>query len=83
LAFTCRFLQRLLRELTPDNVEDQWASPARLRSLLDALRRGDIEAVRTISGRHIAEASMQPIRLMERFLTEPDAPLRAKRRPAG
>lgn len=83
LAFTCRFLQRLLRELTPDNVEDQWASPARLRSLLDALRRGDIEAVRTISGRHIAEASMQPIRLMERFLTEPDAPLRAKRRPVG
>lgn len=81
LAFNCRFLQQLLRELGP---EDGPAPDAdEFRELMGALERRDAAAVQAIAARLIDQSGGDSVLLNNRFLAEPDAPLRTKRKPAG
>ena len=79
LAFSCRFLQRLLGELAPDSAAGM-ADAAQFRALISALESKDAAAVRTLAAR-LPERGDAP--LTNRFLAEPDAPARTKRKPAG
>lgn len=87
LAFTCRFLQRLLEDLAPDGGTGEPADKQRILGLVDALRRRDAAAAQTLSVQCMATIQAQgearPARLKDRFLTEPDASPRMKRKADG
>lgn len=90
LTFTCRFLQRLLKDLAvcrdiylqPEPVLRQ-SGIRHQRDLIAALRRRDADAVRTILTEHMSEAEQHMLgleaRLDVRFLDEPEN-LRVHRR---
>lgn len=91
LAFTCRFLQRLLKDLTI--AQDIYVQPEPVRresgirhqrDLIEAMRRRDPDAAAAIMVRHMAEAEQHMLglqaRLVDRFLIEDAAPARARRR---
>lgn len=93
LAFTCRFLQRLLKELTI--AQDIYVQPEPVsresgirhqRDLIDAMRRRDGAAAADILGRHMAEAEQHMLgleaRLEDRFLEEISPARTRKRRTA-
>ncbi|KFC66920.1 Transcriptional regulator, GntR family [Devosia sp. LC5] len=80
LAFTCRFLQRLIKEAEQDGSVSPGAPAPRLRELLMALRQTDDAAVRALLTRHFADFKGGETRVMERFLAEPDLPGRTRRR---
>jgi len=81
LAFTCRFLQRLLKDLAichdiyvqPQPVERQ-SGIRHQRDLIDALRRADAAAARAIMEEHMIEAEQHMLglaaRLENRFLDD-------------
>jgi DNA-binding GntR family transcriptional regulator len=83
LAFTCRFLQRLLKDLAvcrdiylqPEPVLRQ-SGIRHQRDLIDAMRRRDEDAVRVILTEHMTEAERHMLglqaQLANRFLDEPD-----------
>jgi DNA-binding FadR family transcriptional regulator len=90
LAFTCRFLQRLLKDLTI--AQDIYVQPEPVsrasgirhqRDLIAAMRRRDAAAAAAILGEHMAEAEQHMLglqaQLMNRFLEE-DAPARSRKR---
>ena len=90
LAFTSRFLQRLLKELAI--CHDIYAQPQPVlrqsgiqhqRDLIDAMRRKDAEAVNTILTAHMQEAEQHMLglqaQLQDKFLDEPPAPARQRR----
>jgi DNA-binding FadR family transcriptional regulator len=95
LAFTCRFLQRLLKELTichdiymrPEPVLRQ-SGIAHQRDLIEAMRARDADAVHAIMSEHMAEAeghmlSLQA-QLVDRFLDDQARePEPTKRRQGG
>ncbi len=89
LAFTCRFLQRLLKELTV--AQDIYVQPEPVlrqsgirhqRDLIAAMRRRDGATAAQILARHMAEAEQHMLgleaRLEDRFLEEV-TPVRARR----
>lgn len=93
LAFTCRFLQRLLKELSV--AQDIYVQPEPVsrasgiqhqRDLIEAMRRRDANAAAAIMAEHMAEAEQHMLglqaRLVDRFLTEEAAPQRKRRRTA-
>ncbi|HEV7344466.1 MAG TPA: FCD domain-containing protein [Devosia sp.] len=90
LAFTCRFLQRLLKDLTI--AQDIYVQPEPVlrasgirhqRDLIAAMRRRDAAAAAAILAEHMQEAEKHMLdlqaRLMDRFLTE-DSPARTRKR---
>lgn len=91
LAFTCRFLQRLLKELTI--AQDIYVQPEPVsresgirhqRNLIAAMRRRDAAAAAVILAEHMAEAEQHMLgleaRLEDRFLEEvAPAPVRRRR----
>ncbi|GLQ57854.1 FadR/GntR family transcriptional regulator [Devosia nitrariae] len=89
LAFTCRFLQRLLKELAichdiyvqPEPVMRQ-SGIQHQRDLIAALRAGDAQAVHAILTRHMAEAEQQMLglqaRIEARFLEDRPEPGRKR-----
>ncbi len=90
LAFTCRFLQRLLKDLTI--AQDIYVQPEPVsresgirhqRDLIAAMRRRDAAAAAVILAEHMAEAEQHMLgleaRLEDRFLEEV-APLPVRRR---
>lgn len=96
LAFTCRFLQRLLKELAVCHDIYVQSQPVLRRSgiqhqrdLIAAMQRGDAEAVHAIMTTHMAEAEQHMLglqaQLQDRFLevAEQDPPRRGRRRSAG
>ena len=91
LAFTCRFLQRLLKDLTI--AQDIYVQPEPVsresgirhqRELIAAMRRRDAKAASAILTEHMAEAEQHMLtlqaKLMDRFLTEDAAPARSRKR---
>lgn len=91
LAFTCRFLQRLLKDLAV--AQDIYVRPEKVsrqsgiqhqRDLIEAMRRRDAEAVRAILTAHMAEAEQHMLglqaRLLDRFLPDAAEPRRRTRR---
>ena len=85
LAFTCRFLQRLLKDLTI--AQDIYVQPEPVlrqsgighqRDLIAAMRRRDPDAAAAILAKHMAEAEKHMLglqaKLMDRFLSEADEP---------
>lgn len=85
LAFTCRFLQRLLKDLAI--CHDIYVQPQPVlrqtgiqhqRDLIKAMRRKDTVAVHAILAQHMAEAEQHMLalqaQLQNRFLDEPDLP---------
>jgi len=91
LAFTCRFLQRLLKDLTI--AQDIYVHPEPVsrergiqhqRDLIAAMRRRDADAAAAILAEHMAEAEQHMLdlqaKLVDRFLTEEAAPARARKR---
>lgn len=90
LAFTCRFLQRLLKELTiaqdiyvqPEPVSRQ-SGIGHQRDLIHAMRRRDAGAASNILAIHMAEAEKHMLgleaKLEDRFLEE-EAPTRSRKR---
>jgi GntR family transcriptional repressor for pyruvate dehydrogenase complex len=94
LAFTCRFLQRLLKDLTI--AQDIYVQPEPVlresgirhqRDLIAAMRRRDADAAREILAVHMREAEQHMLglqaKLLDQFLVETDAPQRTRRRKAG
>jgi GntR family transcriptional regulator, transcriptional repressor for pyruvate dehydrogenase complex len=91
LAFTCRFLQRMLKELTiaqdiyvqPEPVQRQ-SGIEHQRDLIAAMRRRDAAGAAAILAEHMAEAEQQMLglqaKLSDRFLIETDEPKRAAAR---
>ena len=91
LAFTCRFLQRLLKDLAicrdiytqPEPVLRQ-SGIRHQRDLIAAMRRRDADAVRAILTEHMGEAEQHMLglqaQLQDRFLDEPE-PARSRQRP--
>jgi len=90
LAFTCRFLQRLLKDLTI--CQDIYVQPEPVlrqsgirhqRDLIAAMRRKDADAVTAILTEHMTEAEQHMLglqaQLQDRFLEEP-VELRPRRR---
>lgn len=90
LAFTCRFLQRLLKDLTI--AQDIYIQPEPVlrasgiqhqRDLIAAMRRRDPVAASTILAEHMAEAEQHMLgleaKLEDRFLDE-GAPARSRKR---
>lgn len=90
LAFTCRFLQRLLKDLSiakeiyvqPEKVQRQ-SGIEHQRALIAAMRRRDPQAAADILSRHMVEAEQQMLalqtRLVDRFLVEDEPAPRARR----
>ena len=91
LAFTCRFLQRLLKDLTV--AQDIYVQPEPVsrasgirhqRDLIAAMRRRDASAAADILAEHMREAEQHMLglqaRLMDRFLTDEAPPSPRKRR---
>ena len=91
LAFTCRFLQRLLKDLTI--AQDIYLQPEPVlrasgirhqRALIAAMRRRDAEGAAAILTEHMAEAEKHMLglqaKLMDRFLIEDSAPARTRKR---
>lgn len=90
LAFTCRFLQRLLKELTvaqdiynrPEPVQRQ-SGIRHQRNLIAVMRMRDPDAAARILTAHMAEAETQMLdlqaRLLDKFLDENEASLPLKR----
>lgn len=91
LAFTCRFLQRLLKELAI--AQDIYKQPERVlresgiqhqRDLITAFRRRDGDAAARILAQHMAEAESHMLglqaRLVDRFLAEVEEPRRPRSR---
>lgn len=91
LAFTCRFLQRLLKDLTI--AQDIYVQPEPVRresgirhqrDLIDAMRRRDADAATAIMTRHMAEAEQHMLglqaRLVDRFLIDDATPARTRKR---
>lgn len=83
LAFSCRFLQRLLRELAPDDAAGELADPEQFHALIRALEERDASAVQALSTRLLEQHGQSDVPLTNRFLAEPDAPARTKRKPVG
>jgi len=94
LAFTCRFLQRLLKDLAI--AQDIYVQPEPVsrasgighqRDLIAAMRRRDADAAARILTRHMAEAEQHMLslqaRLLDRFLVDAEEPRRPRRRRAG
>ena len=91
LAFTCRFLQRLLKDLAiaqdiyvqPEPVQRQ-SGIRHQRDLIAAMRRRDAEAARAILAEHMAEAEQHMLglqaKLIDRFLVDTEEPTRSRRR---
>lgn len=91
LAFTCRFLQRLLKDLAiaqdiyvqPEPVQRQ-SGIQHQRDLIAAMRRRDAGAAQAILAQHMAEAEQHMLglqaKLLDRFLADTEEPTRAKRR---
>ncbi len=93
LAFTCRFLQRLLKELAVCHDIYVQSQPVmrqsgiqHQRDLIAAMQRGDAEAVHAIMAEHMSEAEQHMLglqaQLQDRFLDVADqgAPHRRPRR---
>jgi GntR family transcriptional repressor for pyruvate dehydrogenase complex len=93
LAFTCRFLQRLLKELAVCHDIYVQSQPVmrqsgiqHQRDLIAAMREGDAEAVHAIMAEHMSEAEQHMLelqaQLQDRFLDVADqgAPHRRPRR---
>lgn len=95
LAFTCRFLQRLLKDLTI--AQDIYVQPEPVlrqsgiehqRDLIAAMRRRDAQGAASILAEHMAEAERHMLdlqaKLSDRFLIEEEEPRRttAKRKSA-
>ena len=91
LAFTCRFLQRLLKDLTI--AQDIYVQPEPVsrasgiqhqRNLIAAMRRRDAGAAAAILTEHMAEAESHMLnlqaKLMDRFLSEEEAAPRTRKR---
>lgn len=91
LAFTCRFLQRLLKELTV--AQDIYVQPEAVlrqsgiqhqRDLIAAMRARDPAAAAAILEKHMAEAEQHMLglqaKLSDRFLIETDEPRRRQPR---
>ena len=91
LAFTCRFLQRLLKDLAI--AQDIYVQPEPVlrqsgiehqRDLIAAMRRRDADAAAAILAEHMAEAEQHMLglqaKLVDRFLSEESAPRRTRRR---
>lgn len=91
LAFTCRFLQRLLKDLAvaqdiylrPEPVERE-SGIEHQRDLIAAMRRRDVDAAAAILAEHMAEAERHMLglqaTLQDRFLVEAEAPVRKRKR---
>ena len=91
LAFTCRFLQRLLKDLSiaqeiyvqPEKVMRQ-SGIEHQRALIAAMRRRDANAAAAILAEHMVEAEQHMLtlqaRLVDRFLVEADTPKTARKR---
>lgn len=91
LAFTCRFLQRLLKDLTiaqdiyvqPEPVSRQ-SGIQHQRDLIAAMRRRDAAGAAATLAEHMAEAEQHMLglqaKLVNRFLSEEQAPTRARKR---
>ncbi len=91
LAFTCRFLQRLLKDLAiaqdiyvqPEPVQRQ-SGIRHQRDLIAAMRRRDADAARAILAEHMAEAEQHMLglqaKLIDRFLVDTEEPTRSRRR---
>jgi GntR family transcriptional repressor for pyruvate dehydrogenase complex len=91
LAFTCRFLQRLLKDLAiaqeiyvqPEKVLRQ-SGIQHQRDLIAAMRRRDADSARRILAQHMDEAEQHMLalqaKLVDRFLLEADQPPRPRRR---
>ena len=91
LAFTCRFLQRLLKDLTiaqdiyvqPEPVQRQ-SGIRHQRDLIAAMRRRDATAAQAILAAHMAEAEQHMLglqaKLHDRFLADTEEPTRTRRR---
>jgi GntR family transcriptional regulator, transcriptional repressor for pyruvate dehydrogenase complex len=91
LAFTCRFLQRLLKELAVCHDIYVQSQPVMRRSgiqhqrdLIAAMCEGDADAVHAIMTQHMIEAEQHMLglqaQLQDRFLEEPEQPRRQSRR---
>ncbi|HEV2515449.1 MAG TPA: FCD domain-containing protein [Devosia sp.] len=91
LAFTCRFLQRLLKDLTI--AQDIYVQPEPVlresgirhqHDLIAAMRRRDATAASAILVEHMAEAEQHMLglqaRLRDQFLSEDEAPRRSRSR---
>lgn len=91
LTFTCRFLQRLLKDLTI--AQDIYVQPEPVsrasgiqhqRNLIAAMRRRDAGAAAAILTEHMAEAESHMLnlqaKLMDRFLSEEEAAPRTRNR---
>ena len=93
LAFTCRFLQRLLKDLAiaqdiyvqPEPVQRQTGIQHQ-RDLIAAMRRRDAAAAQAILAEHMAEAEQHMLglqaKLADRFLADTEEPKRRQRRSA-